>query len=95
MHHQMESCRKNIKSLDTGGSSLDLARLLRISNKHAEAGTALLALAENLAIVPHAGIGVASVGEDRVLVALRIPPATDASHDFGDGLVVRGGWRRV
>jgi hypothetical protein len=50
-----------------------------------------LTLAQNFAIIPHAEVDITGIVESGLFVTFGIPPATNASHDLGDGLVISGG----
>lgn len=84
-----------VQGSDARCAPLDLARLLRVRDQHAKASTPFLAFTQDLAVIPDAAVGGARVRENGVLVALRIPPAANASNDLGDRFIVGCGRGRV
>jgi hypothetical protein len=69
--------------LHTRRASRNLTRLLSVCNEHPEPGTALLALAEDLPVIPNTRISI-SGRENRILVAFRIPPASNTGNNLGN-----------
>lgn len=71
---------------NTRGSTL-LAWFLRIRDQQSEAGSSLLALAEDLLIGPEAAVDI-SIGENGALITTSVPPAADTGDDFPDRFVI-------
>lgn len=71
---------------NTCGSTL-LARFLRICDQQSEAGSSLLALAEDLLVGPETAVDV-SIRENGAFVATGVPPTADAGDDFPDRFVI-------